>query len=52
MNKNKMAPPIRFQGFTGDWEQRKIGDCFTERKESMPKGELLSVTINEGIKRF
>ena len=34
------------------WEQRKIGDCFTERKESMPKGELLSVTINEGIKRF
>lgn len=26
MNKNKMAPPIRFQGFTGDWEQCKIAD--------------------------
>lgn len=48
----KRVPEIRFAGFTDDWEQRKIGDCFTERKESMPKGELLSVTINEGIKRF
>ncbi len=48
----KKKPVLRFKGFTDDWEQRKIGDCFTERKESMPKGELLSVTINEGIKRF
>ena len=51
-DKGEKVPKIRFKGFTDDWEQRKIGDCFTERKESMPKGELLSVTINESIKRF
>ncbi len=34
------------------WEQRKLGDCFTERVESMPEGELISVTINDGIKKF
>ena len=45
-------PKIRFRGFTDDWEQRKLGDCFIERVESMPDGELLSVTINDGIKKF
>ncbi len=34
------------------WEQRKLGDCFTERVESMPDGELISVTIKDGIKKF
>ena len=34
------------------WEQRKLGDCFSERVESMPDGELISVTINDGIKKF
>ena len=34
------------------WEQRKLGECFTERIESMPDGELISVTINDGIKKF
>ena len=34
------------------WEQRKLGDCFSERSESMPEGELISVTINDGIKKF
>ena len=38
--------------FTNPWEQRKLGDCFTERVESMPDGELISVTINDGIKKF
>ena len=37
---------------TISWEQRKLGDCFAERNESMPEGELISVTINEGIKKF
>lgn len=46
------VPRIRFKGFEEDWEQRKLGECFTERTESMPKGELISVTINDGIKRF
>ena len=46
------VPEIRFEGFTDAWEQRKLGDCFTERCESMPDGELISVTINDGIKKF
>lgn len=41
--KGEKVPKIRFKGFTGDWEERKIGDCFDERKEGMPNGELLSV---------
>ena len=45
-------PEIRFSGFTDPWEQRKLGDCFIERVESMPDGELISVTINDGIKKF
>ena len=46
------VPEIRFKGFSDTWEQRKVGDCFTERVESMPDGELISVTINDGIKKF
>ena len=46
------VPEIRFKGFTEAWEQRKLGDCFIERIESMPDGELISVTINNGIKKF
>ena len=45
--------PRSFLGsFDFSWEQRKLGDCFTERVESMPDGELISVTINDGIKKF
>ena len=51
MNKRKV-PKIRFKGFSDDWEQRKLGDCFDERNESMPDGELISVTINDGIRKF
>ena len=50
-NGNK-TPEIRFKGFTDDWEQRKLSYCFTERIESDPNGELISVTINSGIKKF
>ncbi|WP_448909375.1 restriction endonuclease subunit S [Holdemanella biformis] len=49
---NNKNPNIRFKGFTDPWKQRKLGDCFTERVESMPDGELISVTINDGIKKF
>lgn len=45
-------PEMRFEGFGGVWEKRKLGDCFSERTESYPEGELLSVTINDGIKKF
>ena len=52
MTNKKAIPEIRFKGFAKAWEQRKLGDCFTERVESMPDGELISVTINDGIKKF
>ena len=45
-------PSIRFRSFDDAWEQRKLGDCFSERVENMPDGELISVTINDGIKKF
>lgn len=46
------VPELRFEGFNGKWEKKKLGDCFSERTESYPEGELLSVTINQGIKKF
>ena len=45
-------PEIRFAGFAEPWERRKLGECFSERVEGMPNGELISVTINDGIKKF
>ena len=41
-----------FTASTFSWEQRKLGESFSERVESMPDGELISVTINDGIKKF
>ena len=52
MSDYNKKPAIRFQGFTDVWEQRKLGDCFSERAESNPNGELLSVTIGSGIRKF
>lgn len=52
MTKKSSTPAIRFNGFTDTWEQHKLGECFSERVESMPDGELISVTINDGIKKF
>ena len=46
------VPRIRFKGFTDTWEQRKFGYYFTERNERSGEGEMISVTINSGIKRF
>ncbi len=46
------VPEIRFSEFQGDWEERTLGSCFEERLESLPDGELLSVTIGSGIKKF
>ena len=54
LHQNKCAEPPRSRNFSLaiSWEQRKLGDCFEERNENMPNGELISVTINEGIKKF
>lgn len=45
-------PEIRFDGFSSTWKLKTLGSCFDERIESMPDGELLSVTIGSGIKKF
>lgn len=45
------VPEIRFKGFKDPWERRKLGEYFKERNENMPDGELISVTINDGIKK-
>ena len=45
-------PSIRLSGFSGEWVEKTLGECFDERNERSSKGELLSVTIADGIKRF
>lgn len=50
--KGESKPKLRFTGFNDEWEEHTIEECFSERKECMLEGELLSVTIREGIKRF
>ncbi len=52
MAETSKKPTIRFAGFADAWEQRKVGDCFSERVESDPNGELISATISSGIKKF
>ena len=42
-------PKIRFAGFTEPWNERKLGEIFTERNERSSTGELISVTINSGV---
>lgn len=48
----RKTPILRFKGFTDDWEQRKLGNLFNERKEKSTKGELLSVTLSNGVTKF
>ena len=43
------VPELRFAGFADDWEERKLGDVFSERSERSSEGELISVTINSGV---
>ena len=52
MDNSDKKPQVRFKGFTHPWEQRKLGECFDERQERSANGELISVTINSGVKRF
>ncbi len=50
MGESKM-PRIRFKGFSDDWVEKKLGECFNERNERSAEGELISVTINSGVVR-
>ena len=43
------VPRLRFKGFEEDWIEAKLGDLFTERIESNVNGEMLSVTMNNGV---
>lgn len=43
------TPPIRFNGYEGKWVRSLLGDIFKERTESNINGEMLSVTMNQGI---
>ena len=45
----EIVPEVRFPGFTDAWEQRKLGEILKERKERSSIGELISVTINNGV---
>jgi type I restriction enzyme S subunit len=42
-------PRVRFAGFSGEWQERKLGELFKERNERSSEGELISVTINSGV---
>lgn len=44
-------PIIRCKGFYSNWVYRKLGECFDERNERSGDGELISVTINTGIRK-
>lgn len=35
--KGEKIPEIRFEGFTGDWEQRKLGDVIAELKSGLSR---------------
>lgn len=49
MDKMKKVPEIRFKEFEEEWVQSKLGDCFLERVERSAIGELISITINNGV---
>ncbi|KAF0383117.1 restriction endonuclease subunit S [Pediococcus acidilactici] len=42
-------PQLRFKGFTDPWEQRRLGERFSERADRSGDGKMLSVTIANGV---
>lgn len=51
MGKNEQIPAIRFQGFTDEWEQRKLGDVVKEITRNDPESEapIMMITANNGF---
>lgn len=47
--KGETKPRVRFKGFEEEWMTEKLGSLFIERNESNIYGEMLSVTMNNGI---
>lgn len=49
-NAGNLYPELRFHGFTDTWEQRKLGDLYTERNERGNESlQILSVSIHTGV---
>ena len=47
---NLLAGEIRYPKFSGEWEEKKLGDIFSERKEiNQNESELLSITSSRGV---
>lgn len=48
--KMKKVPQLRFPGFCGEWEERKLGDVYTQRNErGFDTLQILSVSIHHGV---
>ena len=51
-DRNKNVPKLRFKGYNDEWKKVKIGEIYKERSErGNTNAELLSVTMNDGVKR-
>ncbi len=47
--KGENAPKVRFKGFDEPWTVDSIGNLFDERTERSSNGEMLSVTMRNGV---
>ena len=50
--KGEMVPKLRFAGFEGDWEERKLGNLLHERNQKSVQTEeypLVSFTVENGV---
>lgn len=47
--KGETKPKVRFKGFDKEWTNEPLGKIFSERIESNVNGEMLSVTMNNGV---
>ncbi|GAB6991801.1 restriction endonuclease subunit S [Paenibacillus pini] len=49
---DEVMPRVRFAGFTGNWEERRLGEMLTERNEQFEESEdypLMSFVGNVGV---
>lgn len=49
--KNFTTPELRFKGYEDEWVKKTLGECFSERNERSGEGDMISVTISQGIKK-
>lgn len=49
---NSCTPKLRFPGFTGEWEGKKLDDCLDERNEQFPESQdypLMAFVAGKGV---